>query len=182
MVRDDIAILRENGCIRDSGKKLEDFVEVTAYNVQVESILNNINKVDEDSKALAVIMSLAGRPQYSTTTFSNNPEWQFVLTDAEDKILCGIKENKVQFFATIEEITDCLNRSLNPYAISSYGPVISMAMSRLTATTIQNPEWNYVITDSQDKIVFGIKVDGTQVAYLSPEELWRYVFDSITFN
>lgn len=74
----------------------------------------------------------------------------------------------------ITETSDSLEHKL--MLLSS---AVSLAMAKLPSTVTQNPEWSFVICDAEDKVVMGIKTDKTTVCYVTPEELWDYVVESL---
>jgi hypothetical protein len=89
-------------------------IAVGGYVAGADMIVDdNIGKSQEtlnnELQALSVVMSSASADNAGATTVVSNPEWKCVLTDYEDKILCGIKvDGKFYMYATINEILDCI--------------------------------------------------------------------------
>ena len=62
-----------------------------------------------DMAKLAVILSLSSLTATGTITSVTNPEWKYVITDNEDRILFGIKQNNEWcIFEGLDNILDCV--------------------------------------------------------------------------
>lgn len=98
-----LAALNSNGNLKDSGKSISDLVLATTF---AESIT--------DDKGFAMCMAIVHLSNVSTLTSITNPEWYYVITDSEDKVLCGVKKDgKAYVYATVEEIMSCIIDSYN---------------------------------------------------------------------
>lgn len=95
----------------------------------------------------------------------NNPEWKYVYTDFEDKVLFGKKQDNTWLFG--DNTDDLLDEVLDQYAeddtlfsnIYRLSVVLSLVRMTGTLSEIQNPEWLWVVLDSEDKILMGIRTD-----------------------
>lgn len=190
-----VAIIRGDCCTRSSGIKLNEFVLQPAIQKVYDDVAETTEQLEEHvaitldeyreklkdyTKLLSIIVPLANRPQCSSITQIENPEWKYVLVDGEDKILCSISIDDIPiFYATPTEILDCINAYYDASYIDLYQTAVSLAMSKLPFSVSQNPEWRFVICDAEDKIVMGIRSNNTPVLYISPEELWNYVVESL---
>ena len=98
-----LAALNSNGTLKDSGKSISDLVLATTFS----EAINNDN-------GLALCMAMVHLSSVSTLTSVTNPEWYYVITDSQDKVLCGIKKDgKAYVYATVEEIIACIVASYN---------------------------------------------------------------------
>ena len=95
--------------------------------------------------------------------YVENPEWVNVATDSEDKILYGVKIDGDFFFGAgvpsqvQEEIDTVADTKVNKVE----GKSLIDEEYASSQSTVENLEWLKVIVDSQDKILCGIKADGT---------------------
>ena len=96
---------------------------------------------------------------YQGTYYSESPEWVKVIIDSENKVLAGIKvDGTVEWSAGVptpirEELLKKVDKEDGKSLIDS-----SVAESIFS---IDNLEYLTVTTDSEDRILQGIKVDGT---------------------
>ena len=98
-----LAALNSNGNLKDAGVSVADLVLTTAL---AESVA--------DDKGFAMCMAIVHLSNISTLTSITNPEWYYVITDSQDKVLCGVKKNgKAYVYATVEEIMSCIISSYN---------------------------------------------------------------------
>lgn len=97
----------------------------------------------------------------------NTQEWKYVYTDFGDKVLFGKKQDNTWLFG--DNTDDLLDEVLDQYEkddtlfsnIYRLSVVLSLARLSGTLSEIQNPEWLWVVLDSEDKILMGIKEDYT---------------------
>ena len=97
----------------------------------------------------------------------NNLEWKYVYTDFDDKVLFGKKQDNTWTFGDTTD--NLLDEVLDLYAeddtlfsnIYRLSVVLSLARMSGTLSEIQNPEWKWVVLDSDDKILMGIRQDNT---------------------
>ena len=97
----------------------------------------------------------------------NNIEYKYVLTDLEDHVLLGKKQNDSWHFS--DDTDDLMDEILDQYAqddtifsnMYRLAVALSLARQSATLTTITNVEWKWVVLDSQDKVLMGIKQDNT---------------------
>jgi hypothetical protein len=91
--------------------------EILNKPTQVSVFENDANYVDADDLAeevlrtnnFAAIMSLAIDPNAGVTISTTNPEWKLVLTDNEDRILLGKRQDNTWYFATdLDTILDTI--------------------------------------------------------------------------
>jgi hypothetical protein len=96
---------------------------------------------------------------YQGTYYSENPEWVKVILDSEEKVLAGIKsDGTVEWSVGVprpirEELLKKIDKEDGKSLIDS-----SVADSM---SSDDNPEFLIVTTDSENKILQGIKSDGT---------------------
>lgn len=103
---------------------------------------------------------------------------EFVLQPTIDKVYEDVEESESNLEEKLNTTITDTSEKLES-RVMLYSSAISLAMSKLSGTVVQNPEWGFVICDSEDKIVMGIKADKTYVCYVSPDELWDYVVKSL---
>ena len=97
----------------------------------------------------------------------NSQEWKYVYTDFDDKVLFGKKQDNTWTFG--DDTDDLLDEVLDQYAeddtlfsnIYRLSVVLSLARLSGTLSEIENPEWKWVVLDSEDKVLMGIKTDYT---------------------
>lgn len=95
----------------------------------------------------------------------NNAEWKYVYTDAEDHVLFGKKQDNTWTWG--DDTDDLVDDVLAQYAeddtlfsnIYRLSVLLSLARMSGTLSEIQNPEWLWVVVDSEDKVLMGIKTD-----------------------
>lgn len=81
---------------------------------QVDTKLDAVDEATSDANGLAMCMALVQLSSVSTMTSITNPEWYYVITDSDDKVLCGVKKDgKAYVYASIEEIMECIIDSYN---------------------------------------------------------------------
>ena len=99
--------------------------------------------------------------------YVENPEFVYVKTDNEGKILEGIKTDGTKVIATDLEVDK--DTTLNGNAkiegnatISGDATILGKVDIQGTTYTLQeNPEWIKVLTDAQDRIIAGVRKDGS---------------------
>ena len=98
----------------------------------------------------------------ATITTISNPEFASVWLDASNKILFGIQNDGNFLFG-------CgIPSQIVAYVESLIGPVddkisaLEQYMKETYGELIESPEWLRVITDAENKVIEGIKVDGTK--------------------
>ena len=98
---------------------------------------------------------------YQGTYYSENPEWVKVILDSDEKVLAGIKaDGTVEWSVGVptpirEELLKKVDKEDGKSLIDS-----SFADSQ---SSVENPEFLTVITDYEDRVLEGIKSDGTKV-------------------
>ena len=115
-----------------------------------------------DLAAMLMLANFSGLP-----IKINNVEYKYVLTDPEDHVLLGKKQDDSWYFG--DDSNDLLDDILDQYAqddtlfsnMYRLAVALSLARQSATITTISNVEWKWVVLDSQDKILMGIKQDNT---------------------
>ena len=114
--------------------------------------------------------------------YVDNPEWVKVVTDSEGKILYGVKTDGKFYFgdgcppqvveyvtAKLEELEGDFTTLLNAKVDKVTGKSLIDSEFATSQEVITNPEYLQVITDSEDKILEGIKTNGTKVIELPLE-------------
>lgn len=131
--------------------------------------------------------------------YVDNPEWVRVVTDANDRILYGVKTDGKFYFGDgcPPQVQEYVAAQLGSFNIEDYDDIKTFLGSLIDGDTlatllnakvdkepdkslvdaivaesinyIQNPEWIEVKTDSEDKILEGITNDGTKVENLPVE-------------
>jgi hypothetical protein len=114
----------------------------------------------------------------------NNPEWKYVYADSDDKVLFGKKQDNTWTFG--DNTDDLLDEVLDLYAeddtlfsnIYRLSVVLSLVRMSGTLSEIENPEWKWVVLDSEDKVLMGIKTDYTWYLGASINELLDCTIDT----
>ena len=139
-------------------KRYLDASGLNQYNASVESKYR-------DSLNQAVMLMLAN---YAGAPLKlNNAEWKYVYTDASSHVLFGKKQDNSWMFGddTDELLDDVLDLYAEDDTLFSniYRLSVALSLARMSGTLseIQNPEWKWVITDSEDKVLMGIKTDNS---------------------
>lgn len=121
-----------------------------------------INQDIMNMAAMLMLANFAGLP-----TKVNGPEWKYILTDLEDKILFGKNQgNKWSFGDGTDDLMDAV---LDAYAEDDtlfsniYRLSVALSLARMSGTLseIQSPEWIWVVLDAEDKVLMGIRNDYT---------------------
>ena len=85
---------------------------ITALLVGKLTALPTANDIEAESafqKNFATIMALSTDPNAGVTISTTNPEWKLVLTDNEDRILIGKRQDNTWYFATdLDTILDVI--------------------------------------------------------------------------
>lgn len=116
----------------------------------------------------------------------NNAEYKYVLTDYEDHVLFGKKQDDTWYFG--DDTDDLLDEVLDQYEEDDtlfsniYRLSVALSLARLSGTLseITNPEWKWVVTDSEDKVLMGIKQDDTWYLGASVTEILDCALDTYT--
>jgi len=111
--------------------------------------------------------------------YTENPEFAYVKTDAEDKILWAIKIDGGIYYGAgcPHQVIDYIEEKLAELSLDEYEDIVAFLADYLGSDTtlkamidsineripeiIESPEYLKVITDAQGKILCGIKNDGT---------------------
>lgn len=101
---------------------------------------------------------------------SESPEWARVIVDADGKVLWGIRQDgSVEFTkgvpTSIKAYIDSLDRN-NDEEVERINQLVIGLLADVKVLTdtyhyISNPEWACVIVDSEERILMGIKADGS---------------------
>ena len=137
----------------------------TARNQRLSVTIADLYGKNQDSLNQAVMMLLANFAGLPVKL--NNPEYKFVYTDNSDHVLFGKKQDNSWYAG--DDTDDLLDDVLDLYAADDtlfsniYRLSVVLSLIRLSGTLseIQNPEWKWVVVDSQDKVLMGIKQDNT---------------------
>lgn len=110
----------------------------------------------------------------------NNPEYARAYTDAEGRFLWGIKQDgSVEFTkgipSSIKKYIDSLDRN-NDEEVERINQLVIGLLADVKVLTdtyhyISNPEWACAIVDSEERILMGIKADGSY--YIPNKELYH---------
>ena len=107
--------------------------------------------------------------------YVENPEFVYVKTDSEDKILEGIKTDGTKVFGGDVQIG-------GNTTISGDATILGKVdIQGATYTLQENPEWTKVLTDSQDRIIAGVKKDGSVYCAAGFETTLAYIKE-LTFD
>lgn len=93
-------------------------------------------------------------------SYHDNPEYLQVTTDNEDKIIEGIKSEgiKVINIPTTHNDDVNVNGKVNAETVEVKGTIY---IDGATYSLCQSPEWMKVLVDSQERIIAGIRTDGS---------------------
>lgn len=138
----------------------------------------------QDSMNLAAMFMLAN---FSGLPIKiNNIEYKYVLTDTEDHVLLGKKQDDSWYFG--DDTDDLMDDILEQYAQDDtifnniYRLSVALSLVRLSGTLseITNPEWKWVVLDSEDKVLMGIKQDDTWYLGASISEILNTALETYT--
>ena len=143
-----LAALNSNGNLKDAGVSVADLQE------------DNKNALNQ--AVMLMLANFAGMPLKL-----NNAEWKYVYTDSEDHVLFGKKQDNTWSWG--DDTDDLLDDVLDLYAADDtlfsdiYRLSVALSLARMSGTLseIQNPEWKWVVVDSEDKVLMGIKQDNS---------------------
>ena len=133
----------------------------TYTGAEVDAAIANVPKAMNMS-AMLMLANFSGLP-----IKLSNAEWKYVLTDLSDHVLFGKKQDDSWYFG--DDTDDLLDDIIDMYAqddtvfSNMYRLSVALSLIRMSGTLseIQNPEWKWVVVDSQDKVLMGIKQDNT---------------------
>lgn len=139
----------------------------TDRNQRLDVTLNALTSADANNRkdalntaAMFMLANFAGLP-----TKVNSPEFKYVLTDLEDRVL--FSKNQSDEWAFGDDTDTLMDYILDAYAeddtlfsnIYRLSVVLSLVRMTGTLSEIQNPEWLWVVLDSEDKILMGIRTN-----------------------
>ena len=156
----------------------------TDRNQRLNLTLNALESANKDVLNQSVMMLLANFAGLPVKL--NNPEYKFAYTDNSDHILFGKKQDNSWYAG--DDTDDLLDDVLDLYAqddtlfnnIYRLSVILSLARMSGTLSEIQNPEWKWVVTDSEDKVLMGIKTDNTWYLGATISELLDCVLATYT--
>jgi hypothetical protein len=111
-------------------------------------------------------------------SYTENPEYVYVQTDNEDKILFGVKTDGEFFFGAgcPQQVKDYIEDKISSLSLDEYEDMVAFLSDYLGSDTtlkvmidsineripelIDNPEFIEVKTDAEDKVLYGVKDDG----------------------
>lgn len=108
--------------------------------------------------------------------YVDNPEWIKVVTDSDDKILYGVKTDGKFYFGgdCPPQVVDYITVKLSELG-GDFMVLLSTKVDKILGYSLidenyassqsveENPEWLEVKVDSEDRVLEGIKLDGTRV-------------------
>lgn len=135
-------------------------LNVTLDALESADAVNNKNALNQ--AVMLMLANFAGMPLKL-----NNAEWKYVYTDSEDHVLFGKKQDNTWSWG--DDTDDLLDDVLDLYAPDDtlfsdiYRLSVILSLIRLSGdlSEIQNPEWKWVVVDSEDKVLMGIKQDNS---------------------
>lgn len=100
--------------------------------------------------------------------YVENPEFVYVKTDREGRILWAIKaDGSIYYGAGIpQQVIDYIEEELNEKVDKEDGKSLIDADYASSQSTIENPEYIQATLDSEDKVLEGTRADGTKVINL----------------
>ena len=98
--------------------------------------------------------SLINAEYASSQSAIDNPEFLKVITDSEDKVLEGIKQDGTKIIGADLEVGDNTTIGGDTKILGN------MEVSGVLYKIIENPEYLAAWVDAEDKIIFGLKADG----------------------
>ena len=119
--------------------------------------------------------------------YVENPEYVYVKTDSEGKILWAIKvDGSIYYGAGVpQQVKDYIEEKISSFSLDEYEDIVSFLSDYLGSDTtlkvmidginertpelIDNPEFIAVETDAEDKVLSGRKTNGTKVENLPVE-------------
>lgn len=114
----------------------------------------------------------------------NNVEYKYALTDSEDNVLLGKKQDDSWYFG--DDTDDLMDDILDQYAqddtlfsnMYKLSVVVSLLTQYGTASEITSPEWKWAVLDSQNKVLMGIRQDNTWYLGVTINELFNAIIDT----
>ena len=156
----------------------------TDRNQRLNLTLNALESANKDALNQSVMMLLANFAGLPVKL--NNPEYKVVYTDNSDHVLFGKKQDNSWYAG--DDTDDLLDDVLDLYVqddtlfnnIYRLSVILSLARMSGTLSEIQNPEWKWVVVDSEDKVLMGIKTDNTWYLGATTSELLDCVLTTYT--
>ena len=163
----------EKGVYADFGgiEVTEDEVVILYYDTEWHKVATGIASQEK-------LTELGQEVKDTYGDYVENTEWVQVVTDSQDKILYGVKTDGKFYFGDgcppqireyvtehLAEITAELNNKVDKVT----GKSLIDAEFATSQEVVTSPEYLQVTTDSEDKILEGIKTDGTKVIELPLE-------------
>mgnify|MGYP007013881522 CR=1 FL=1 len=154
------------------------YLDASGLNQYNESV-NDKYQNSLNTAAMFMLANFSGLP-----TKINSPEWKYVLTDASTSVLFGKKQDDTWNFG--DDTDTLMDNILSQYAADDtlfsniYRLSVALSLARMSGTLseIQNPEWLWVVLDSQDKVLMGIKTDYTWYLGASINEILDACLDT----
>lgn len=146
---------------------------------------------------LASILALA--QNCGSVESTTNPEWVYVLIDADNKVLLGInRDHQVKIYTDLDELLEYITPS--PYSVadlynaldSSYyttdetftqeeilklGLILSLGNASNAIEKISNPEYKFAMLDSSTHVLLGVKNDDSWYLSDTMDEMLAIVID-----
>ena len=152
---------------------------VSTYAINVSTNLATDYQNSLNTAAMLMLASFAGLP-----TSLNTSNYKYLVSDASSAALFGKRQNDTWYFS--DDTDDLMDTILSTYGSNDtmfsnmyrLSIALSLAHQSGTLTETTNPEWKWVILDSQDKVLAGIKQDDTWYMGASIDEIVDCVLDT----
>ncbi len=107
----------------------------------------------------------------------DNPEWLEVVTDSQDRILYGVKTDGKFYFGAgcPPQVIEYIQNIIDGLSLDEYEDIVTFLGDLIDGETLEqllakkadgeyidNPEWLEVVTDSLNRVLEGIKKDGSK--------------------
>ena len=151
-------------------------------NQRLSATLGDLETSNKNALNQAVMLMLANFAGLPVKV--NNPEWKYLLSDYEDRILFG--KNQDNEWTWGDDTDDLFDEVLEQYAeddtlfsnIYRLSVVVSLIEKIGTLSEVENPEWKWIVLDDEDKVLMGIKQDNSWYLGASISEILDVILDT----
>lgn len=139
--------------------------EVSEFEDNTSVLLDNLNHILESLGSDGVRKFFAGiEVAGNKFTTTDNPEYKAVLLDKDNKIIIGIRDDGDVYFAAgvPKQVTDAISQVVKD--IEQLQDKVNLGLDTYPKDVhhiVDNPEYVKVLTDTNNKVLEGIKSDGT---------------------
>ena len=161
-------------------------------------LVNNLT-TDDATKGLSAAQGVVLDGKISQLgQYVENPKWVKVVTDSEDKILYGIKTDGKFYFGggCPPQVQEYIQDKIDELSLDEYEDIVAflnglekgdktlqqLLDEKVDGIYTENPEFIEVKTDFNDKVIEGIKGDGTKVFGADVEIRGKQTVDGVEYT